>query len=164
MTTVFICRMTCWQKRPRRSSHSMLANFCTVLFMFFKATAVGSVAPRLPEAQCNWFGGRSTVASPSVKNVMGSVFLGAVHRGLTLRTRTRILDTPNWLRGLVVVAVWRRKPSPSIDVRPSALRTADRNTQCGCRGVSPPVFREGHAIALRARRTYRSPRFLLPTW
>ena len=55
------------KKRSHRSSHSMLANFCTVLFMFFKATAVGSVAPRLPEAQCNWFGGRSTVASPSVK-------------------------------------------------------------------------------------------------
>ena len=35
----------------------MLASLCTVPFLFFKAT----------EAQGNWFGGRPTVASPSVK-------------------------------------------------------------------------------------------------
>ena len=101
--TVFICRIACWKKRSHRSSHSMLANFCTVLFMFFKATAVGSVAPRLPEAQCNWFGGRSTVASPSVKNVLGSIFFG----GRSTAASPSVLELEFWIPRIGCGGRWR---------------------------------------------------------
>ena len=49
---------------------------------YFKATAVGCVAPKLAEAQGNCFGGRSAAASPSIKSIC---FGGTVQRGLTLR-------------------------------------------------------------------------------
>ena len=57
-------------------------NLRTVPFLFFKATAVGCVAPKLAEAQGNCFGGRSAAASPYIK---GICFGGTVQRGLTLR-------------------------------------------------------------------------------
>ena len=127
----------------------MLASLCTVPFLFFKAT----------EAQGNWFGGRPTVASPSVKKTQFGV---TDHRGRIHRIGIQILDTPNGAVGRGKGAtVWRRNPSSSIDGRSSALRTADRDIQCGCRSVTSPVFLAEFATALRARRTYRSPRFLL---
>ena len=90
----------------------MLANLRTVPFLFFKATAVGCVAPKLAEAQGNWFGGRSTVASPSVN---ANCFLGRP-------TVASPSVTPNVISIILGSTCLRR---PSADRLVAALSAAD---------------------------------------